>query len=211
MIAKELNVEERPLIKKNASRRYRAAGKIPAVIYGSSMDNSLNILVDEREFNQKFKIISENTIIRMKGIEGDYDVLIKDYQEDILTGGLEHIDFYEVEKGKSLKTHVPIHISGTPVGVRSGGVLEQPIHEIEVECLPKDLPDSIDLEIAHLEINDSIHVSDITPPAGVTFLSSEDQVVVHVATQTKEVVSPEAAIAEGGEAAAEEASESAKE
>ena len=123
--------------KKSQNRRLRREGKIPAVIYGNTDAQAL--IIDEHEFNTKFPVISENIIISLKGDSREHDVLIKDYQENIMTGRIEHIDFYEIERGKMLKTHIPVHLKGVSPGVREGGVLETLIHELEVACLPKDL------------------------------------------------------------------------
>jgi large subunit ribosomal protein L25 len=160
---------------KRENRRLRREGKIPAVIYGKT--DSQGIIIDEREFNTKFPVISESIIINLKSDSGEHDVLIKDYQENIITGRVQHIDFYEIERGKILRTHAPVHLQGTSIGVREGGVLDTLIHELEVECLPKDLPEEILIDISALEVGDSIHVRDIEQPERVRIITSQDQVI----------------------------------
>ena len=91
-----------------------------------------------------------------------------------------HLDFYEVERGKKLKARIPISAEGSSVGVKLGGVLEQLLNEMNVECLPKDIPAKITVNVENLDIGDAIHVSDIEPVEGVKFLESDDQIVVHV-------------------------------
>ena len=200
MEQKTLAADTRSERKKGASRRLRRAGKIPAVIYGYS--GTAAITVDEREFQSKFKTISENTIINLNIADKSYDVLVKDYQEDILTGKLLHIDFYEVEAGKTLRTHIPVRLTGTPVGVKEGGVLEQLMHDIEVECLPKDIPESISLDVSGLDIGMSIHVSDLPEMPDVKVLSSPEYGVVSVTTMKIEIPEPgEEGLEEEGEAA----------
>jgi len=171
---------------KRENRQLRREGKIPAVIYGRT--DSQGIIIDEHEFNAKFPVISENIIINLKGDSRAHDVLIKDYQEDIITGRVQHIDFYEIEKGKILRTHAPVHFKGTSIGVREGGMLETLIHELEVECLPKDLPEEFLIDISALEVGDSIHVRDIEPQEGVRIITSQDQVLCIVEHRRAEEV-----------------------
>lgn len=178
MEQKTLNAAARVGLKKGASGRLRRSGKIPAILYGHS--GTSPIAIDAREFSHKFKHVSENTIINLQVGDKAYDVLVKDYQEDILKGNITHIDFYEIERGKVLRTNIPIHIVGAPVGVREGGVLETMLYSIEVECLPKDIPENIEIDVGALDIGGSIHVGDIKPPENVKFLVPEDYVIVAV-------------------------------
>ncbi len=178
MEKRNLSVAKRTNVGKNAVKPLRREGLIPAVMYGHS-ENTL-FSVNASEFNKKFNVISENTIIDLVEGKNVYHVLIKDFDEDVLKGEILHIDFYEVEKGKKLTTAVPIHFEGSPVGVKLGGKLAHISHEIQVECLPKDIPASILVNVDSLEIGDSIHVSDLAKIKGVKVLSNADQVVTHV-------------------------------
>ncbi len=171
---------------KRENRQLRREGKIPAVIYGKT--DSQGIIIDEHEFNAKFPVISESIIINLKGDSSVHDVLIKDYQENIITGRVQHIDFYEIERGKILRTNAPVHLKGSSIGVLEGGVLETLIHELEVECLPKDLPEEILVDISALNVGDSIHVRDIEPPEGVRIITSQDQVLCIVEHRRAEEV-----------------------
>ena len=189
MERKTLSAQERLELKKGASGRLRRSGKIPAVLYGHS--GTSPITIDNREFSHKFKQISENTIINLQVGEKAYDVLVKDFQEDILKGRITHIDFYEIERGKVLRAKVPVHIRGSAPGVREGGILETLSHELEVECLPKDLPESIDVDISGLEIGMSIHVSDLELAEELKILTSPDQVVALVGQKGEEILEPE--------------------
>jgi large subunit ribosomal protein L25 len=183
MSDKVLQVEERSAKGTGDSRRARAQGFIPAVVYGHN--DPKHVLVNRREFNATFKHITESEIITLKLGKNDIQVLIKDYQSDIVRGELLHIDFFEIEAGKTLKTHVPLHVHGTPLGVREGGILEAPLHELEIECLPKDLPASIEVDVADLV--EAMHVSDLTPPPGVTFLTSPEQLIAAITHARAEV------------------------
>ena len=206
MEQKTLAAQMRQHFGSRESRRLRRSGKIPAVVYGPSVPKGL--IIDAHEFNTKFITVSESTIINLQ-IDGDsHDVLIRDYQEDTISGTITHVDFYEIEQGKTLSTNVSLHLIGAPIGVREGGVQESFVHELEVECLPKDLPEFIEVDIAALEIGQSIHVRDISAPVGVQILNSPDQVVCAIAHKRAEVEEvPEEAEAEAleGEEAEEEA------
>ena len=203
MEQKTLSASARLELKKGASGRLRRAGKIPAVIYGHS--GTEPIAIDAREFGKKFKRISENTIINLQLEKKAVDVLVKEFQEDILQGSITHIDFYEIERGKVLRTHIPVHTIGAAAGVREGGILEVLMHDIEVECLPKDIPEVIEIDIADLDIGSSLHLSDVSPPEGVKFLIPDDSVLATVTSpraEIEEAVSEEELLeGEEGEAA----------
>lgn len=201
MEQKTLSASVRAERRTGAARRLRRSGKIPAIIYGHH--DPIAVTIDGLEFLREFKVISESQIIQLTVDGQTYDVLIKDYQEDILTGNVEHIDFFEIEAGKALRTHIALHLHGSPIGVRMGGILEQPMHEVEIECLPKDIPDTFQIDVSTLEIGDSVHVSDLAAPPGVKILTSEDQVIALVAAARMEAVEGEETEEEAeGEAAA---------
>jgi large subunit ribosomal protein L25 len=189
MDRKILEAKERIKTKKSAARSLRRSGNIPAIIYGHNPPNP--IAVNEKEFLKNFRTVSENTIINIKTDSKDYDVLVKDFQEDIITGQIMHIDFYEIEQGKVLRTHAPIRTVGTAPGVKQGGVFENPLYQMDIECLPKDLPEEIVVDVSNLDIGDAIHVEDLDPPEGVKFLNYPDQVVAVVSVLKEEVEEPE--------------------
>jgi large subunit ribosomal protein L25 len=191
------------------ARRIRRSGRIPAVLYGRS-GKSISIDLDAQEFTNRVRNISESTIVKLD-VEGkSYDAFVKDTQHSITAGSILHVDFYEVESGVALRARVSIHLRGNPAGVREGGVLESPLHEIEVECLPKDLPERIDLDISELKVNQSLHVRDIKLGEGVRLISNGDQVVALVkfareetaAAATEEAAAPAAGAAPAADAAA---------
>jgi large subunit ribosomal protein L25 len=169
------------------SRRIRRGGRIPAVLYGRS-GKAVSIDLDASEFVKGTKGISESTIVNINVDGKAYDAFVKDTQRNILDGNILHIDFYEVESGVVLRAKVSLHLHGNPVGVREGGMLETPLHEIEVECLPKDLPERIEIDISGLKVNHSIHVRDIPLAQGIRLLSNPDQVVALVKFAKIEVV-----------------------
>jgi len=186
MDKRTLSVVKREHIGKNALKAVRAQGFIPAIVYGHS--ENIVLSVNSREFNKKFKTITENTIIDLKDGKNVYHVLIKDFHEDHTKGEILHIDFYEVEKGKTLHTTVPVHLEGNAKGVKEGGQLEHILHEVQVECLPKDIPSQIVVNIDDLGLGQSIHLSEVKAIDNVKFISSPEQVVVHVIKHGPQVV-----------------------
>jgi len=187
------------------ARRIRRAGRLPAVLYGRS-GKAISIDLDAKEFVNGIKGISESTIVKVEVDGKPYDAFVKDTQRNILDGNILHVDFYEVESGVLLRARVTINLKGNAAGVREGGILEFPLHEIEVECLPKDLPERIELDVSNLGVNQSIHVRDIALSDAIRVISSADQVVALVKYAREEKVAAaaaeEAAAAEGAAAAA---------
>lgn len=193
---------ERNSFKKGPAGRLRREGKIPAVIYGHN--KPVHISVSATEFDLKFHVISENTLITINVDGKEYEVLVKDFQENMIMGQITHIDFYEVERGKVLKTRIPVILTGTSVGVKEGGLLEQHLHEIDIECLPKDIPAKIEIDITELQLGESVHISDLKISDDVKILNSMDQSVVGVTTVKAEEEPETAEELEEGEEAAEE-------
>jgi large subunit ribosomal protein L25 len=186
-------------------------GRIPAVLYGRS-GKALSIDLDAMEFANGVKSISESTIVKVEIDGKSYDAFVKDTQRNIVDGNILHVDFYEVESGVSLRARVSIHLKGNAIGVREGGVLEFPLHEIEVECLPKDLPEKIEVDISGLGANQSIHVRDIALSDAIRVISAADQVValVKYAREEAAAASAEEEAAAGSAAPAEGPAKEAK-
>lgn len=197
-----LRAEPRSKIRTRESRRLRRAGRVPAVVYGAAEAETISL--DAREAQRLFRHASESTIISLVTGGGDRDVLIKDYQTDRVTDQLLHVDFLEVVADRALRTHVPLRFVGTPVGVRQGGILETLLRELHVECLPKDLPESLEVAIEGLDGGQSIHVRELDTPDAVRVLSPSDQVVCLVAHRAAEPeeADDESEVEETGEVAA---------
>ncbi|MCL2320135.1 MAG: 50S ribosomal protein L25 [Treponema sp.] len=183
------------------ARKVRRAGRIPAVLYGRS-GKATSIDLDALEFTNGVKGISESTIVKVEIDGTPHDAFVKDTQRSILDGNVLHVDFYEVESGVAVRARVSIQLKGTAAGVRDGGILEFPLHEIEVECMPKDLPERIEVDISGLGANQSIHVRDIPLSSAIRVLSSADQVVALVKFAKEEVVEEAAPTEEEAAAAA---------
>ncbi|MCK9347509.1 MAG: 50S ribosomal protein L25 [Sphaerochaeta sp.] len=168
------------------ARRLLRGGQIPAVIYGKK--DPVHIALDAREFTNKMRHFSETALLKIAVGRKHYEVLLKDYQEDLMRGEIKHVDFYEVTRGQALRTLVSVVLKGSPIGTREGGVLDQVLHEIEIECLPKDLPDSIEADVSHLEINQALHLSDMKFPETIKVLEDMSRTVASVKGVKAEVV-----------------------
>lgn len=191
MDQKVINARNRTETGKGATKRLRLTGRLPAVMYDGA-GKSLLIDVEEKEFTKLFRTITESTLVAVK-IEGKKDVVVfvKDVQYNIIIDKITHVDFYEVEQGKILRTKIQIKLSGSPEGVRLGGVLESGITEIEVMCLPKDLPERIIADVSNLQLNHSLHVKDLVISDKVKVLTDPELAVAmlkYTKLDTPEVV-----------------------
>ncbi|MGP1455730.1 MAG: 50S ribosomal protein L25 [Treponema sp.] len=182
---------------KAASARCRSAGRLPAVVYDRK-GHATAIDVPYPEFRKLFKTVTESTLITVKLSDTEsFDAFIKDYQYDIAKDEVYHVDFYAVERGKTLRTKIQIRLIGSPEACRQGAVLETGVTEIEVECLPRDLPERVVVDVSNLGANEVIHVRDIQVAEGVKVLSDMDLAVAIVKFTKSDVpVSKDAAATE---------------
>jgi large subunit ribosomal protein L25 len=177
---------------KNAARRVRVSGKIPAVVYGAGQD-AVAVSVDPKIITKILHSDSGHNTIFDLDVTGAAVVkaMIVDWQHEPIKGALLHIDLKRIAMDKAMRVSVPIQLTGTPVGVKSqGGILEQVLREVEIECLPGDIPSHLDVDVSGLEINQSIHVSDLPHSGSIKFLGDEGATVAHVTTIREEVVEP---------------------
>jgi large subunit ribosomal protein L25 len=186
---------------KNAARRVRAAGKIPAVLYGPGHD-AVAIEVDPKQISRiLFSETGHNTIFDVE-VTGQKAVkaMIVDLQREPLNDQLLHIDLKRIAMDKVLRVKVRVKLLGIPEGVKSGGILDQVMREVEIECLPADIPGHFDVDVSHLELHQVLRVSGLPHSEKIKYLNSEDATVAHVATIREEA--PTAAEVEAAEAAA---------
>ena len=160
---------------KRASKRYRRENLVPAEVYGASKDNQ-SILVNSFELTNKIKDPQfYSNVIDLNVGKTKIEVILKDIQRDPQKSHITHIDFLEVDQNVKITVNVPIN-EDTCVGVKkSGGVVSHIITEIEINCLPKDIPENIEVDVQELDINQSIHLTEIKLPDGVEFLSGTDK------------------------------------
>lgn len=177
---------------KNHARRVRVQGLIPAVVYGAGQP-SVPVTVDPKVITKILYSESGHNTIFDLNIEGATasKVMIVDWQNEPIKGKLLHIDLKRIAMNVAMRVSVPVQLTGTPAGVKTqGGVLSQVLHEVEIECLPSDIPSHIDVDISNLELNGAIHIKDLPHAGNLKFLSGEDELVAHI-TVPKEDASTE--------------------
>jgi len=179
---------------KNAARRVRVAGKIPAVVYGAGKD-AIAVTVDPKVIIKILHSESGHNTIFDLNIEGGKatKAMIVDWQNEPIKGKLLHIDLKRIAMDKAMRVSVPVQLIGIPLGVKAqGGILEHVLREVEIECLPGDIPSHIDLDVSGLELHGVIHISDLPHSGKLKYLGEEDATVAHV-TIIKEEAAPEVA------------------
>jgi len=175
---------------KNEARRLRASGRVPAVVYGAKK-NTLAVSVDPKQINRILGSESgHNTIFDLQ-VDGEKTkAMIVDWQYEPLKGKLLHIDMKRIAMDEKIRVMVPIHLVGEAVGVKQqGGIMDQVIREVEVECLPGDIPTHIDADVSALEFGIVLRVKDLPHGGTLKFITPEDQAVAHV-TAVKEEAAP---------------------
>lgn len=186
----DLTVARRNGTGKGAARKARQSGQVPGIIYGGG-ESPIPVAVDKRvaEHTLHQGGESENILINVKFEEGGGDTLtlVRATQHHPITGDLEHLDFYRVSTDKPITTTVPLQTTGTPKGVREGGVFEQILREVEIECLPLNIPDAIELDVSGLDIGANLHISDIPENPDYTILTAKERTIATITAPEKAV------------------------
>ncbi|HEX6694865.1 MAG TPA: 50S ribosomal protein L25/general stress protein Ctc [Longimicrobiales bacterium] len=191
----KLAAQTRQGMGKGVARKLRAAGRVPAIMYGRG-EETRSLSIDAHELQLLFgKVHWENTLIELD-IEGEsVKTLVREVQSHAYKSDIIHVDFYQIHADEKLIVEIPIRLMGTPAGIKLGGMLSHAINDLEIRCLPDKIPHHIEVDISHLGINDAIHVRDLQLPEGVESLMDPDRTVCSV---TPPAVSAEGA---GDEAA----------
>jgi len=198
------NAEKRDIFGKNASRRLRREGKVPAVLYGAGIE-SVSLSLSKKDIFTIMKTETrENTIFKINYDAVSQDVMIKEVQKNPATDELFHVDLVQILMDRAIRIAVPLQLTGEAVGVKTeGGFVDFVTREIDVECLPSNIPELIPVEISGLHLHQSLKVSDLVPPPADKFMEEPGTVIVLIQVPHAEEV--EAKPAE--EAAAEEIKE----
>jgi len=201
----ELQVERRQDVGKNEARRARVAGKVPAVVYGAKKE-TVPIYIEARALTTAFrKGAGENAIylLKMAGTEQTRHAMIKEINRDPVSRALLHVDFLRVLMDVKVRVPVAIELVGTPKGVKQeGGILDFVTREIEIECLPNDIPATLPIDVSEVGMGESFRVAQIAAREGIRILEDPDKVIAHVAHPAKEeevVAAPAEAAAAGTE------------
>lgn len=167
---------------KGSNRKLRASGRVPGVVYGHN-EKTRSVSLDAHELEVLFNRISvENTVIKLsiEGEKGEVQALVREVQSHAYKGSVVHVDFLQLHAGEMVDVEIPVHLIGTPAGVKTGGVIDHQIHELPIRCLPASIPESIDVDVTALELGDSIHVSELAIPEGVEVEMDGERVVCSV-------------------------------
>ena len=181
-----LNAKVRDKIGKGASGRLRQQGRIPAIVYGRK-ENPLTLEVVEGELEKVAGMTSgQNAVINLNldREEGDILALVKDVQHHPVTDRLLHVDFYRISLRDKITVSIPVAVTGESVGVKEGGILEHILWEVEVECLPTQVPERIEVDITSLKIGDTVHVRDLKTEEKIKILTEEEKTVLSLVPPT---------------------------
>ena len=167
---------------KGVARKLRSTGRVPAVLYGRS-EQPRALSVNAHELGLLIGSISvDNTLVTLDiDGEGPQDVLLRDVQMHPYKPEPLHVDFFHVHAGETVHVKVPVRLSGTPVGVHTdGGVLDHVLYDVEVECLPRDMPDAVEIDVSNLALGESVRVGDVPAREGVKFLQDAELPIASV-------------------------------
>jgi len=186
-----LEVSRRERAGKEIAKKLRRDGKIPAVVYGGHRE-AVPITVDRKAVSELIQKSDHGVrsifLLKMSGTDQQRHAMIKDIQINPITRKMTHIDFIRVVMDEKVRLTVPVHLSGTSIGVKEGCVLDFQVRDIHIECFPNQIPDSIDVDISGVEMHKYLRVSDIHFPEGVKVLEDLDRVVVGVTHARAEIV-----------------------
>jgi large subunit ribosomal protein L25 len=209
----EIQVNPRERGSKRQARRLRREGKIPAILYGPKVE-PIALELNKKDFSTRVAGLEGSHLVRLKSGStslADKVALVKEMQYHPISGDVLHADFYEVDLTAKIEVNVPLHFIGKAAGVVRGGILQPIVREIQVECLPMDIPQFFNVDVSALDIGDSVHIEELPMPEGVTAVYDSNFALVTVATPTvEEEPAAVAAPAEGVPVAAPEESKEAE-
>jgi len=193
-VTAELTAKKRHETGKGAARRLRREGRVPGIVYGGDQE-TIPVSLDAGEAEYLFRQISvENTLVDLKveGEDGALRTLVREIQAHPYKSELIHVDFYVITEGKAIEVEIPVHLNGIPVGVReSQGVLEQIVHELPVKCIPSAIPETVEIDVTELGMNEAVHVSDVELGPDVEVLLDGERAICTVVAPKVLVVETE--------------------
>ncbi|HYQ48449.1 MAG TPA: 50S ribosomal protein L25 [Thermodesulfovibrionales bacterium] len=196
-----IQAERREGAGKGSARTLRRDGKVPAVLYRAGKAQSIQL--SRKELSKLINTVAgEQVMVDLLFADGDKKLaLLKDYQVDPIGGELLHTDFFEVSLTETLRITVHVSTTGEPIGVkRDGGMLQHPVREIQIECLPDKIPGKIEIDISKLEVGQSVHVSDLKLEEGIKILTDPHEVIANVVAAVEEAAAPAAEAVEAAPA-----------
>jgi large subunit ribosomal protein L25 len=174
-----LQAKERNEFRHSALKKIRETGNIPAIIYGAKVENK-SVVVNSIDLIKTIRDVGRNGIISMD-VNGDkHDVILTDYQEDAIKREIIHADFLAVNKSSKINVSVRLVLAGDAAGVKDGGVLQQPVHELSITSIPSEIPQQIEVDVTNLQVGETLTVSDILYQGSFTINHEEDEVIASI-------------------------------
>ncbi|MFQ5441467.1 MAG: 50S ribosomal protein L25 [Thermodesulfobacteriota bacterium] len=184
-----LSADKRSETGKSASRKLRRAGMVPGVLYGPGIEKTIQLSIESSGLERLLHgAAGENIIVNLNfaGEADDKMVMFKEIVRHPVKESIEHVDFVEVVFGQKITVEIPIQLTGKPEGQKFGGIVQHGVRKVTVECLPRGIPDSLEVDITPLEIGQALHLSDITLPDGVTLIDDPEDTLVSIAAPVAE-------------------------
>ncbi|HLQ95685.1 MAG TPA: 50S ribosomal protein L25/general stress protein Ctc [Pseudogracilibacillus sp.] len=179
-MANTLQAKQRENLTRAATKQIRKDGYIPSIVYGGDKEPQ-TISVESINLLKTMRDEGRNAIISLDIDKGEtVDVMVHDYQKDPLKGDVTHLDFYVVDMSEEMDVEVVLHLEGDPAGVKEGGILQQPIYELQVRAKPRDIPEGITVDVSALEIGDSMSVEELTVDGNYEFIDEPDATLVTI-------------------------------
>jgi large subunit ribosomal protein L25 len=181
----DLQARQREERGKNAARRLRASGMVPAILYGDGVGETTALAVPDRVVDYTLQHLGDNALYDIDLGSGGSTARIVDVQRDPVSGRLVHLDFAPVNMRERIEVTVPLHVVGESPGAEEGGVLQQVAYEVQIETLPGDIPQELTLDVSSLGMNENLTLADLTLPDGITLLSDPEEVAATVTAPTE--------------------------
>ncbi|MBI5588341.1 MAG: 50S ribosomal protein L25 [Deltaproteobacteria bacterium] len=184
-----LSAQPRQTRGKCAAGRLRRTGSVPAVLYGQGIKGAITLALSNKELEKVLHTAAGGNVLVNLSLEGDKArmVMFKEVSRHPLRGSLQHVDFVEIRMDHKITVDVPVHLTGKAEGLAFGGIIQQEHRTVKVECLPTQIPDSVDLDITKLGVGQSLHASDIVLAEGLTVLDEPGTTIVSIVAPTAEV------------------------
>ena len=180
----EIKVQKREESGSGACKKIRKDGLIPGVVYGHRLDN-VNVSVPGEDFADFLH--SGSRVLKLKTGKDEEQVLVKDVQHDVLSDEIIHVDFERISLDEKVTLDVPVELVGIALGTKQGGVVDQPVKHLEIECTATNIPDFIEVDVSSLNVDDALTIADIKVDEGIVLKAQADQIVVKVLPPVKEV------------------------
>ena len=203
----EIQTETREGAGKGVARKLRRQAKLPGIIYGKSLEETIRVSVPEKAIEDLLRTkLGKNTFLTLKLDSGkDYNCLIREYQGDVISRKILHLDFWNVDPNQEIEVTVPVVLVGRPVGVKSGGIQEVPHRKVSLICQASKIPADIQVDVSELNIGQNIHLGDVKLPEGTSIKSGYNPTLCSVIVNKRAVAAGEVAAPAAGAAPAADA------